>query len=82
MENLNMSPVLQKKNETMSFPDAIKEIAGKKIRRLEWPADEYGALVDGWLIVHRQGVDHRWLVSQADMEACDWITLSESKEVN
>ena len=62
---------------TMSFSDAIGEVLNlKKITRVEWDdCEEYGFLKDGYLSIHTKGKDHRWLVSEADMMACDWIVL-------
>lgn len=80
MDEVSTSPVPKKKTSIqMSFGEAMREvILGKKITRLEWPADEYGSLHDGWLCVYRQGINHRWLVSSGDMEAIDWVVKEES----
>ena len=62
---------------SMSFPDAMGEIVnGKKITRVEWnDTQEYGMLKDGFLLIHTKGQDHRWIVSEADMVAIDWVVI-------
>ena len=63
----------------MSFPDAIRKVInGKSITRLAWkPANDYCLLKDGWLTVCRNGVFHRWLVNDGDLEGTDWIVIGE-----
>jgi hypothetical protein len=85
MDEIQMSPVPKKNNAvTYSFTDALKElISGRRITRLEWATnDEYGILKDGWLMIYRNGAEglkfYRWTVSQADMEAIDWVLLPEA----
>jgi hypothetical protein len=67
---------------TMSFPDAMREvIAGKKVRRMEWPDDDFALLKDSWLTIHTKGKFHTWLISEGDMvDTQDWIVVV--KEVN
>lgn len=65
------SPVVVKTD----FPGAIREIMnGKKMRRESWPAGEYGALEDGLLMIHKNGV-HRWIVTSGDFEGQDWVVV-------
>lgn len=65
---------------TMTFADAIAQILdSKRITRLEWNTnDEWGFLgKDGFLSIHKDGIDHHWLVSDGDMLASDWCVLPE-----
>ena len=76
------SPVPQKsKPITMSFGETMGELLNKKkITRVEWAdVEEYGFLKDTFLSIHTKEKDHRWLVSEADMVAVDWIVLPEAK---
>lgn len=68
-----------KKAITLSFPDAIEAlIGGKKIRRIEWfDADEFCLLKDSFLMIHRGGKYHTWIVSEGDMLAIDWVVISQ-----
>ncbi len=82
---ITTSPV-PKKNKVIiySFTEALAElIKGRRITRLEWGTnDEYGIMRDGWLMIFRNGKEglkfYQWIVSQADMEAIDWILLPEA----
>ena len=82
LDNLTTSPVPEEativKPITMSFGDAMGEILNKKkITRVEWnDSQEYGFLKDEILSVHTKGKDHRWLVSEADMIAIDWVVIN------
>lgn len=60
---------------SMKFPQAIERlISGAKIRREEWlNREEYGLLKDNFLMIHRNGAFHTWVVSEGDMLAIDWI---------
>lgn len=62
----------------MTFMQAIEQInQGQKVTRVEWDSpEEYGFMgKDGFLSIHRSGVDHRWLVNDGDMLATDWIAV-------
>jgi len=63
---------------TMTFGDAIGEILNKKkVSRVEWnDTQEYGFLKDEFLCIHTKGKDHRWIVSEADMIATDWVIIN------
>lgn len=58
----------------VSFPEAIKLlIGGAKIHRAEWQdKEEYGLLQDSFLMIHRNGKFHQWIVSEGDLMAIDW----------
>ena len=72
-EKIATSPVAKKR---MDFYTALKETSiGRKIRRIEWPSEEFGFIKDGLLMVFRNGVNHTWIISDGDMGATDWITL-------
>jgi hypothetical protein len=62
---------------TISFSDAMGEVVNKKkITRVEWDnPEEYGLLKNEYLIIHTKGADHKWLVSEADMMATDWLVI-------
>lgn len=75
-----VSPVPTKKPKTLTFAQALDAILDKKrVTRLEWEEnDQYGFLADdGFLSIHRDGKDHRWLVNDGDMLAVDWIVLPQ-----
>lgn len=67
-----------KDEDTLTFPQAIEAIIdGKKATRKEWEdIDSYGIMKDGFLIIHRDGKDFQWLVSEADMVANDYIIIN------
>ena len=59
----------------MDFCDAMREaIAGKKIRRAEWPEGEYGFTKDGTLMIHKDG-DHQWIIKDGDWLSNDWLVI-------
>lgn len=67
-----------KDEDTLTFPQAIEAIIdGKKATRKEWEDTEsYGIMKDGFLIIHRDGKDFQWLVSESDMVAKDYIIIN------
>jgi len=71
---------IEVKDETpmLTFPQAIEAVIdGKKVTMKEWDdVDSYGVMKDGYLIIHRDGKDHQWLVSEADMVAKDFIIIN------
>lgn len=73
------SPVINKKQITMSFSEAMDQVAkGQRVTRIEWGNnDEYGLLKDGWLQIHTKEQFFQWMVSDGDMLATDWIVLKE-----
>jgi len=60
-----------------SFYMALVDIvAGKKVTKLEWDnKEEYGFMKDEILSIHRNGKDHGWLISRADIEGEDFYSL-------
>jgi len=83
--NQSHSPVPSKKEEIkqMTFPEAIQAIlAGHKITRVLWDdREEYCLTREGWLMIHTKkesklGAFHKWLISDGDYLADDWIILS------
>ena len=78
MDNLTPEPEVESGALTMDFPDAVKEIkGGKKVRRITWPDTDYGCMDEGWLKVFTNNKLSRWLVSDGDMEAQDFVVLTE-----
>lgn len=74
----NLTPEVEVEVPTMDFPAAIGEIkGGKKVRRITWPEADYGCMDEGWLKVFTNGRLNRWLISDGDMEAQDWVVLTE-----
>ena len=76
----SQSPVPKKQNkkvEGMSFPDAMRVlIGGKQIKRLEWTdASEFCLLKESFLMIHRNGKYHTWIVSEGDLLAIDWVLV-------
>ena len=65
------------KKKTMDFPDAMRElIAGKKVRRVEWPEGELGFTKDGRLMIRREGVEYQWTLTDGDWLSNDWAVIS------
>lgn len=64
-------------SKPMDFPSAIRELTnGKKIARLAWkPAEDYGILKDGYLMIYINGGFHIWKVNDGDLTATDWILI-------
>lgn len=63
--------------KTLSFFDALKELAGgKRITKLEWAdKNSYGILTDGRLRIMLKDGLHDWIVSDGDLNGVDWIIL-------
>jgi len=61
-------------DKALAFPLAIEAlIGGKKIRRAEWSDnEEYCLLKDNFLMIHRNGKFHTWIVSEGDLLSLDW----------
>ncbi len=63
---------------TMSFPDSMKKVLeGKRIARISWGNTDYCLLQDGWLSIFTKGDLHTWNINDGDMEAEDWIVVTE-----
>ena len=78
MDNLTPEPKVESGALTMDFPDAIRQIKeGKKVRRMTWPESDYGVFDEGWLKVFTNKKLSRWLINDGDMEAQDWVLLTE-----
>ena len=78
MADMTPTPIeVIKDDGTMDFPDAIRELTnGKKIARLAWkPADDYGLLKDGYLMIYINGKFNKFLVNDGDLLGDDWIIL-------
>ena len=74
----NLTPEPETESLTMDFPSAIREIKnGKKVRRMTWPESDYGVFDEGWLKVFTNKKLSRWLVNDGDMEAQDFVVLTE-----
>lgn len=77
----NASPVpLKREAKKLTFSEAIQAIIdGHKVTRVDWKTyQSYGVLKDGFLIIHRDGKDFKWIVSEADMVSDDWIIISDA----
>ena len=59
----------------LAFPAAIQAIInGRSVRREEWSdKEEYCLLKDSYLMIHRNGKFHAWIVSEGDVMAVDWL---------
>lgn len=66
----------------LDFFQAVKRALdkGERIARKSWDNDDYCAMIDGWLAIHREGKTHRWLVSETDMQGKDWFILPDPVE--
>jgi len=82
------SPVIKKKDPLddlkMDFPEAIKRVIdGKKITRLEWGDNKIFCHIDNdpdvsrdkVLLIMRNGENHQWIVSRADLLGKDWVVV-------
>jgi hypothetical protein len=67
-----------KDEDTLTFPQAMEAVIdGKKVTRKEWEdVDSYGIMKDGFLIIHKDGKDFQWLVSESDMTPADYIIIN------
>jgi hypothetical protein len=80
MEEVMMSPSIKKENPKQeSFYLALADIAaGKKVTKTEWDnKEEYGFMNSEILSIHRNGKDHGWLVSLADISGEDYYALED-----
>ena len=71
-------PVPKPKIEITDFFSALKTLMeGKKIRRVSWPEGTVGSLADAELRIFLTSDNqiHRWIVSEGDLLATDWVTL-------
>ena len=79
MEEITTSPSRTKENypKQENFFGALMDmVAGKKITKVEWDnVEEYGFMKDEILHIHRNGKDHGWLVSRADIEGEDFFAI-------
>ncbi len=78
-QDLSVSPVppvkqINKIVTNLSFPNAVQAIInGSKVRRVEWvDKEEHCLLKDNFLMIHRNGKFHAWIVSEGDVMAIDW----------
>lgn len=76
----SQSPVpkkVRKLDISLAFPEAVRAvIGGSRIHRKEWSdPQEYGLLKDSFLMIHREGKDHTWIVSEGDLLAIDWMII-------
>ena len=81
-----LTPIKREPGEsiTMSFGDAMRAVlAGKKVRRLDWPDEDYGVLKDENLGIFTNGKYFTyWNICKGDLDAEDWIVIKESNESN
>lgn len=77
----NHSPVPQKPVQLnkleMPFNDAVRcMMEGAKVTRVEWGnTEEFGYMKDGFLLIHTKGNDHKWIISDGDYTAIDWVLV-------
>jgi len=79
MENQSPIPQTVKQNKVeMPFHDAVRcMIEGAKVTRVGWEnTEEYGYIKDGFVMIHTKGKDHRWIISDGDYLAGDWILIN------
>jgi len=72
------SPLIEiVRSDALTFPEAIQEIMdGNKVTRVEWDSkEEYGFMSKEVLQIHTKGRDHKWIVSEGDIRAKDWIVI-------
>jgi hypothetical protein len=62
----------------MTFPQAMEAvIEGKRITKEEWDSEEvWGEMKEGFLIIHRDGKDHQWIISEGDLTGDDYVTIN------
>ena len=79
--DISYSPSVVKKQEAgqYNFYEALRMMTeGKKMTKLEWGnSDEYGFLKAEILHIHRNGEDHRWVISEADIAGTDYFIVEE-----
>ena len=74
------SPTIIKELEVeLTFYKALEKVVeGKKITKLEWDnRDEYGFMREEILHIRRNGKDHKWILSEADIVGEDYQILAE-----
>ena len=75
-----MSPSVVKKQDTnqYNFYEALRLMTeGKRMTKLEWNNSDYGFFKAEILHIHRDGQDHRWMISEADVLGEDYLILAE-----
>lgn len=76
IEGQQVSPTPQKKQEVMTFPEAMQAIIdGKRVARVEWDNEDFCFLDGQWLSIRRNGVVHAWQVNDGDMLGTDWVVV-------
>jgi hypothetical protein len=43
-----------------------------KVQRRSWPADVYGIVQDGYLMIKKEDGMHQWIISDGDLFGEDW----------
>lgn len=67
----------------MDWPEAMRAVKeGQRVARNEWAmGDTYCLRARGRLMIHNDGEPpiqlHEWIVSADDMDATDWVVLTE-----
>ncbi len=71
-----MTPNISKP-KTMSFEEAITRLKkGDYIARLAWsPANDFGLLKDGFLMIFKDHLFYKWNVNDGDLEGTDWVVV-------
>lgn len=76
---ISKSPKIPKKSnfKPLNFFDALAAVVnGKKITKLEWQNKEiYGFMNGEILSLHKDKINHQWIVSLGDLVGTDWIIL-------
>jgi len=62
----------------MTFYKAIEKILeGKKVTKLEWDNEDYCFLKGEILHINRDGQDHKWIISEADIVGEDFVVKND-----
>jgi precorrin-3B methylase len=72
------SPIIESNEpQTISFGEAMKKIAeGSRVTKIEWGDKEiYGFLRAGILHIHNHEGEHKWMISDGDINGTDYIVL-------
>ncbi len=72
-EPVSKSPVVKKPEVVvLDFLGAMQVILeGKKVRRKEWPANEYACIESSWIKIFR-GSYNAWIIGDGDYLSKDW----------
>lgn len=70
--SISPAPIKVKEPVALDFLGAMAAILeGKRVRRKEWPANEYACLESSWLKIFR-GSYNAWIIGDGDYLSKDW----------